>query len=111
MFFIMSTRPATLKSSPTTGSIQSEYIAPTRPKWSRKLNAAMIVSVQSIWRARPPFTESGSCGRGCTGGGATNWKRNVVLADDDLAARFLGELHLVGAADLLRLAAERLRCR
>ncbi|MCW5831606.1 MAG: hypothetical protein KIS78_04030 [Labilithrix sp.] len=44
----------------------------------RKLNAAMIVSDQSIWLAMPPFTASGSCGRGWTGGGATNWKRKVV---------------------------------
>ena len=65
-------------SSLTTGSIQSLYIAPTRPKCSRKLNAAMIVRLQSIWLATPPLTESGSCGRGCTGGGATNWKRNVI---------------------------------
>ena len=73
----MSSRPAVM-SSLTTGSIQSLYIAPTRPKCSRKLNAAMMVRFQSIWLARPPLTESGSCGRGCTGGGATNWKRNVV---------------------------------
>ena len=77
VFWTMSSRPA-VRSSLTTGSIQSLYIAPTRPKCSRKLNAAMIVRLQSIWLARPPLTESGSCGRGCTGGGATNWKRNVV---------------------------------
>ncbi len=51
-------------SSPTTGSSQSEYIAPMKPKWNMKLNAAMIVSFQSIWLASPPFTDSGSCGRG-----------------------------------------------
>ncbi len=69
---------AAVRSSLTTGSIQSLYIAPMRPKCRRKLNAAMIVRFQSIWLATPPLTDSGSCGRGCTGGGATNWKRNVV---------------------------------
>ena len=51
-------------SSLMTGSIQSEYMAPMRPKWSMKLKAAMTVRFQSIWLAIPPFTESGSWGRG-----------------------------------------------
>ncbi len=38
----------------------------------------MIVVGQSMSPAMPDFTETGSCGLGCTGGGATNWKRNVV---------------------------------
>ena len=36
----------------------------------------IIVKFQST--LFPDFTERGSWGRGCTGGGATNWKRNVV---------------------------------
>ena len=38
----------------------------------------MMVVVQSMSLASPAFTETGSCGFGWTGGGATNWKRNVV---------------------------------
>ncbi len=38
----------------------------------------MIVIDQSILSDMPDFTLAGSCGFGCTGGGATNWKRNVV---------------------------------
>ena len=44
-------------------------VAPIAPKCSMKLNAAIIVRVQSIWLAIPSFTASGSCGRGCAGGG------------------------------------------
>ena len=65
-----------------------------------------MVRFQSIWLARPPLTESGSWGRGWTGGGATNWKRNVGLADDDFAARLVGEPDLVGGADTLGLPLE-----
>src|SRR5258708_4242951 len=59
----ISSRPA-LRSSLTTGSIQSLYIAPTSPKWTRKLKAAIMVRFQSIWLAMPPLTESGSWGLG-----------------------------------------------
>ncbi len=38
----------------------------------------MMVVVQSMSLASPDRTETGSCGLGCTGGGATNWKRKVV---------------------------------
>ena len=43
----------------------------------RNDNAAIIVVFQSMPCA-PRSTATGSCGFGCTGGGATNWKRNVT---------------------------------
>ncbi len=111
MFFIMSTRPATLKSSPTTGSIQSEYIAPTMPKCSKKLNAAMIVSDQSICAREAALHRERELRARLHGRRSDELEEERGLADDDLAARFLGELHLVGVADLLRLTAERARGR
>ncbi len=39
----------------------------------------MIVVFQSIALA-PRRTATGNCGFGCTGGGATNWNKNVVSA-------------------------------
>ena len=50
----------------------------TNPKWVMKENITKAVNSQSMPAMKPPTTAAGSCGRGCTGGGTTNWKSSVV---------------------------------
>src|SRR5688572_26172269 len=57
--FTESMSPATLISSSTTGSSQSEYSAPIARKCNRKEKAAMMVVVQSMSLA-PRVTATGS---------------------------------------------------
>ena len=44
--------------------------------------AAMVVKNQSTPVSADPRTEAGSCGRGCGGGGVTNWNRIVMSASE-----------------------------
>jgi hypothetical protein len=45
---------------------------------------------------KPAFTETGSCGFGVGGRRRDELEEERRLADDDLAASLLAELHLVG---------------
>ena len=40
----------------------------------------MVVKNQSTPVSAEPRTDAGSCGRGCGGGGVTNWNRIVMSA-------------------------------
>ena len=108
MFFIMSTRPATLKSSPTTGSIQSEYIAPTMPEVEEEAERRDDRERPVDLRGEAALHRERELRARLHRRRRDELEEERRLADDDLAARLLGELHLVGAADLLRRAAERL---
>ncbi len=75
-----------------------------RMRWSRNEMAAMVVKNQSTPVSADPRTEAGSCGRGCGGGGVTNWNRIVMSAERDLPARALVERQRPAGPLLLNLA-------
>src|SRR5215831_15467405 len=51
-------------------------------KWKRNDTAAIVVKNQSTSEVIDPRTDAGSCGRGCGGGGVTNWNRIVMSASE-----------------------------
>jgi len=94
MFFIMSTRPATLKSSPTIGSIQSELHRTDDAEVEEEAERGDDRERSSRSGSEPALHARGSCGRAAPAEGATNWKRNVVSPTTTLPRGFFGELHL-----------------
>ena len=103
-FFAMSISACTLSDSFTTGSIQSLYIAPIdaevqeeaegRDDGERPVDLAGETAFDREWQLRSRLHRRRR----------DELEEERRIADDDLAARFVGEANLVDAAGLLRLA-------
>jgi hypothetical protein len=50
-----------------------------KPNIVMNVNTTNDVNSQSMLRTKPARAAAGSCGRGWTGGGSTNWNSSVVV--------------------------------
>ena len=66
--------------------------------------ATTATSIQSRFCISDERTDGGSCGRGCTGGGVTNWNSTVTSPMTTLPRDSIGEQQVPQLALLLRLA-------